>query len=179
NNQWSTYVFNVDQKKHVYTFRAQSAADTATSFVLDTFRCRNVTPVVSADKKVDFDKGFVPPETSGWFVDNALGVHGDGADTGYETAIHPPVLKADTAVDLTFNCGNAVHSELDFVLYRPGGGTLTLFVDGAERQPLTGFNNQWSAYAITSASGTHSYTFRAKSTTDTASSFVLDTFVCK
>lgn len=180
-NTWSfdKYLFDVPQGKHTYTFRAQASADTAKSFAIDFIQCKNVTPVASSNGTVDFDRGFIPPETAGaWLVDN-LNTYSDGSTTTDEAAIHPPALSANTAVDMTFNCGQT-HSKLSFYLAKfASAPTLDLLMDGTALQSLSG-SGTWSfkKYTLDVASGTHTYTFRAQSASDTPTSYAVDFFQC-
>lgn len=183
---WKEYLFDVPQGTHVYTFRAQSSSDTLNSFALDFLRCKNVAPAIATNATVDFDHGYIPPETTGaWLVDNASGTYSDGATTSDEAAIHPPALLANTTADVTFDCGNATHTELAFFLEKLGAdASLELLVDGNSRYTwgLTSATSgtwDWKEYVIDVPQAAHAYTFRAKSSSNTPRSFVLDFLRCK
>ncbi|HEY5958574.1 MAG TPA: hypothetical protein VIV60_18565 [Polyangiaceae bacterium] len=183
NGTWDfyKYVFDVPLGTHTYTFRAQSVSDVATSFAIDFLQCKNNPPAVAENATIDFDRGFIPPEIGGgWLVDNAVDTYSDGSKTTDEAAAHPPLLKAATPVDMTFDCGQASHSKLSFYLSKLASApTLELLVDGARFQDLSG-SGTWSfkKYTFDVSAGTHSYTFRAESAGEAATSFVVDFLYC-
>lgn len=175
------FVFDVPQGTHSYTFRAQSASDAATSFAVDFVQCKNTAPAIATNSTVDFDEGFVPPETGGgWVVDNAVGTYSDGSATSDEAAIHPPALQANAPVDMTFSCAQT-HTELSFHLAKftliP---TMELLVDGVPRYKFLTNDGTWGfkKFVFDVPQGMHSYTFRAQSTSDAATSFAVDYVQC-
>ena len=87
---WHEFIVDVRPGQHLYTFTVRALQDVTPAFVLDTLVCRNVGAQLS--NIVDFDDGFVPPETTGkWVVDNTRLVN-EG-----EAAIRPLALKAGEA----------------------------------------------------------------------------------
>jgi len=175
---WRQQIIDVPKGVHVYTFSATTTQDTGSPFQLDTFLCRNVTPVLGANGNVTFDLGFIPPEAANnggeWFVGNSQGTHQGDA------AISAPNMLAGDKKTFTFTCGGAEHTQLSFYLKAAGSGTrqLAFEVDGKLREVFVG-DGYWRQQVIDVAKGVHTYTFSATTTQDTGSPFQLDTFLCR
>lgn len=182
-----SFLIDVSDAQHTYKFVASTQQDIDPPFLLDNFICREDAPSPSPDGRVDFDRRFVPPETTGWFVDNTR-----GALAG-EAAIHPPAMHAGDNREMRFDCGAKPHSQLTFALQQLVGQEtnccaalptstvgLDLLVDGTLRKTFGAFGKVGGGtFTITVEPASHVYTFTARTLQDVTPPFVLDTFVCE
>ena len=175
---WRQQIIDVPQGSHKYQFIASTSENTSSPFQLDSFLCKDVTPVLGPNGNVTFDLGFIPPEVlmdgGDWFVGNTQGTQAG------EAAISAPSLLASQQKSFTFDCGGVPHNQLTFYLKAAGAASreLELSVDGGTPQSFVG-DGAWRQQVIgSSAASAHSYVFTATTGADTSSPFQLDSFVC-